>query len=150
MARKEFVRLMESNIWLLDKYADRLRIDQGQLSGLPRQQMSILVRLHQGGCALLKDIARRECVSAPNLCAVFRKLEADGLVLRTVDENDRRNTWYAVTPRGADLANGALEIFRSSVEKMFANISKDDETELTNALKTMNKILSKMEQNEHA
>ncbi len=150
MARKEFVRLMESNIWLLDKYADRLRIDQGQLSGLPRQQMSILVRLHQGGRALLKDIARREYVSAPNLCAVFRKLEADGLVLRTVDENDRRNTWYAVTPRGADLANGALEIFRSSVEKMFANISKDDETELTNALKTMNKILSKMEQNEHA
>ena len=146
MARKEFVRLMESNIWMLDKYADRLRIDHAQLSGVPRQQMSILVRLHQGGRALLKDIARREFVSAPNLCAVFRKLEADGLVLRVVDEHDRRNTWYSVTDRGAELASGALETFRNGVEKMFSELSKEDEAELTSALRTMNKILSKMEQ----
>ena len=145
MSRKEFVRLMESNIWMLDKYADKLRVDQAYLSGFPRQQMSILVRLHQGGRALLKDIARREFVSAPNLCAVFRKLEADGLVLRVVDENDRRNTWYSVTPRGAEIAENALETFRNGVEKMFSGISKQDEVELTTALKTMNKILSNME-----
>lgn len=145
MSRKEFVRLMESNIWMLDKYADKLRVDQAHLSGFPRQQMSILVRLHQGGRALLKDIARREFVSAPNLCAVFRKLEADGLVLRVVDENDRRNTWYSVTPRGAEIAENALETFRNGVEKMFSGISKQDEVELTVALKTMNKILSNME-----
>lgn len=145
MARKEFVRLMESNIWLLDKYADRLRTDQSHLSGFPRQQMSILVRLHQGGRALLKDIARREFVSAPNLCAVFRKLEADGLVLRTVDEHDRRNTWYSVTERGAKLACDAMETFRDGVEAMFSGLSREDETELTAALKTMNKVLSKME-----
>ena len=95
MSRKEFVRLMESNIWMLDKYADKLRIDQAQLSGFPRQQMSILVRLHQGGRAMLKDIARREFVSTPNLCAVFRKLESDGLVLRVVDvvQNWPRTHW---------------------------------------------------------
>lgn len=146
MSRKEFVQLMESNIWLLDKYADKLRSNQVHLSGVPRQQMSILVRLHQGGRAMLKDIARREYVSAPNLCAVFRKLEADGLVSRVVDENDRRNTWYAVTERGAELAIGSMERFRNGVEQMFSGLSKEDEAELTKALKTMNKILSKMEQ----
>ena len=145
MSRKEFVRLMDSNIWLLDKYADRLRIDQSQLSGFPRQQMSILVRLHQGGRALLKDIARREFVSAPNLCALFRKLETDGLVLRTVDEHDRRNTWYSVTDAGAKLASDAMDTFRNGVEKMFSGLSHEDEMELTMALKTMNKILTKME-----
>ena len=145
MARKEFVRLMESNIWMLDKYADKLRIDQAQLSGFPRQQMSILVRLHQGGRALLKDIARREFVSAPNLCALFRKLETDGLVLRTVDEHDRRNTWYSVTDAGAKLASDAMDTFRNGVEKMFSGLSHEDEMELTSALKTMNKILTKME-----
>ncbi len=150
MACKEFVRLMESNIWLLDKYADKLRIDQAHLSGFPRQQMSILVRLHQGGRALLKDIARREIVSAPNLCAIFRKLESDGLVLRVVDEHDRRNTWYSVTERGAQIASNAMETFRNGVEKMFAELSKEDEAELTTALKTMNKILSKMEQHKNA
>ena len=146
MSRKEFVRLMESNIWLLEKYADRLRIDQAQLSGFPRQQMSILVRLHQGGRAMLKDIARREFVSAPNLCALFRKLESDGLVLRVVDENDRRNTWYSVTERGAELAQSALETFRNGVEKLFSSLSREEEAELTAALKVMNKIISNMEQ----
>ena len=147
MSRKEFVRFMESNIWLLDKYADRLRIDDAQLSGFPRQQLSILVRLHKGGRAMLKDIARREFVSTPNLCAAFRKLESDGLVSRTVDENDRRNTWYSVTERGAQIASESMERFRTSIEQMFAGLSKEDENELTGALKTMNKILSKMEQN---
>ena len=146
MSRKEFVRLMESNIWMLDKYADRLRSDVAHDSDFPRQQMSILVRLHQGGRAMLKDIARREYVSTPNLCAVFRKLESDGLVLRVVDENDRRNTWYSVTERGAQLASQSMERFRNAVEKLFEDISKEDESEFTAALKTMNKILSKMEQ----
>ena len=147
MSRKEFVRFMESNIWMLDKYADRLRIDDAHLAGFPRQQLSILVRLHKGGRAMLKDIARRELVSAPNLCAAFRKLESDGLVSRTVDENDRRNTWYSVTERGAQIASESMERFRSSIEQMFSGLSKEDEAELTVALKTMNKILSKMEQN---
>lgn len=146
MSRKEFVRLMESNIWMLDKYADKLRIDQAQLSGFPRQQMAILVRLYKGGRAMLKDIARREFVSAPNLCAVFRKLESDGLVLRVVDENDRRNTWYSVTERGAELAQNALETFRNGVEKLFSSLSSEEEAELTAALKVMNKIISNMEQ----
>ena len=147
MSRKEFVRFMESNIWMLDKYADRLRIDDAHLSGFPRQQLSILVRLYKGGRAMLKDIARRELVSAPNLCAAFRKLESDGLVSRTVDENDRRNTWYSVTERGAQVASESMDRFRSSIEQMFSGLSKEDEAELTVALKTMNKILSKMEQN---
>ena len=146
MSRKEFVRFMESNIWMLDKYADRLRIDDAHLSGFPRQQLSILVRLHKGGRALLKDIARRELVSAPNLCATFRKLESDGLVARAVDENDRRNTWYSVTERGAQIAAESMERFRNGIEQMFVDLSKEDESELTAALKTMNKILSKMEQ----
>lgn len=144
MARKEFVRLLESNIWILDKLADRLKLNPAEMTGYPRQQMSILVRLHNGGRARLKDIARREMVSSPNLCATFRKLERDGLVLRTVDENDRRNTWYCVTDQGTQLASRAMDVFRGSVEKMFANISREDEIELTRAMKTMNEILTKM------
>ena len=108
MARKEFVRLMEENIWMLDRIADKLRLERVDSTGYPRQMMSILVRLHNGGRARLKDIARREHVSAPNLCATFRKLEADGLVVRVVDENDRRNTWYGVSDAGAKLATVAM------------------------------------------
>jgi DNA-binding MarR family transcriptional regulator len=145
MARKEFVRLMEENIWTLDKIADKLRLDRAESTGYPRQMMSILVRLHNGGRAKLKDIARREHVSAPNLCAAFRKLEADGLVIRTIDENDRRNTWYCVSDAGAELAVVAMDLFRAGVEKVFSNISREDEIKLTEALRTMQNILKKVE-----
>lgn len=147
MARKEFVRLMEENIWTLDKIADKLRLDRVETTGYPRQMMSILVRLHNGGRAKLKDIARREHVSAPNLCAAFRKLEADGLVVRTIDENDRRNTWYCVSDSGAELAVVAMNLFRAGVERVFANISREDEARLTEALRTMRDVIKKVELN---
>lgn len=147
MARKEFVRLMEENIWALDKIADKLRLERVDPTGYPRQMMSILVRLHTGGRARLKDIARREHVSAPNLCAAFRKLEADGLVVRTIDEDDRRNTWYCVSESGAELATVAMNLFRAGIEKVFSNISREDEARLTDALRTMHSIIKKVELN---
>ncbi len=147
MSRKEFVSLMEENIWTLDKIAEKLRLDRADTTGYPRQMMSVLVRLNKGGRARLKDIARREHVSAPNLCAVFRKLEADGLVVRSVDEDDRRNTWYCVSPQGAELAQVAMDLFRTGIERVFTNISRQDELELTRALRTMQNILKKVELN---
>ncbi|MBD5391787.1 MarR family transcriptional regulator [bacterium] len=144
MPRKEFVRLMEENIIALDRLADKMRLSPSQLSGRPRQQMVVLVRLH-GRPARLKDIARREGITAPSLCATFRRLERDGLVMRTVDESDRRNTWYRCTPAGDELAQVALNNFRVSIDRMFSGISRDDEQKLTAALKTMNGVLKNME-----
>ena len=147
MARKEFVALLENNIWTLDRMADKVSFERVEKTGYPRQLMSILVRLHNGGRAKLKDIARREHVSAPNLCAAFRKLEADGLVVRTIDENDRRNTWYCVSPAGAELAVVAMDMFRTGVERVFASLSREDEARLTDALRTMRDVIKKVELN---
>ena len=145
MARKEFVSLLEDNIWTLEKLSDRLGLKRTEKIGYPRQLLSILVRLHNGGRARLKDIARREHVSAPNLCAAFRKLEHDGLVLRSVDEDDRRNTWYCVSPAGAELAVVAMDLFRDGIERVFAGISHADEVRLTEALRTMRDVLKNVE-----
>ena len=147
MARKEFVRLMEENIWTLDKIADRLRLERVDSTGYPRQLMSILVRLHNGGRARLKDIARREHVSAPNLCAAFRKLERDGMVVRTIDEQDRRNTWYCTSERGSELAVAAMDLFRTGMERVFSGMSREDEKRLTDALRTMHDVLKNVELN---
>lgn len=146
MSRKEFVSLFEKNIWTLDKMADKLRLERAETTGYPRQLTAILVRLHNGGPAKLKDIARREHMSAPNLCAAFRKLERDGFVVRTIDESDRRNTWYSVSASGADLAVRAMDLFRSGIEKIFAGLSDADERRLVAALDTLHNILSNLDQ----
>ena len=145
MARKEFVKLFEQNVLLFDRLSDKLKRAPAFLAGFPRQQLSVLVRLHLGGPDLLKEIARREMLTAPNLCAVFRKLERDGLVLRKIDEKDRRNTWYSVTEVGEKVATQAMDVMRNAIEDLFAGISREDEMALTGAMKTINSILTKME-----
>jgi DNA-binding MarR family transcriptional regulator len=141
MIRKEFINLIEQNIIILDRMSSRLKSGAGDLSAFPRQQLQIIARLHLGGRAKLKDIARRESVPASNLCSAFRKLEKDGFVLREIDENDRRDTWYSLSKAGDKVAERAMEAFHSRVAELFAGISKDDEAELTTALKSMNKVL---------
>ena len=145
MARKEFVALLEDNIWTMDKLSDRLGLARSGQTGYPRQLISILVRLHNGGRAKLKDIARREHVSAPNLCAAFRKLERDGMVVRTIDEQDRRNTWYCTSERGSELAVAAMDLFRTGIERVFSGMSREDEKRLTDALRTMHDVLINVE-----
>lgn len=147
MPRKEFVHLMEENVLILDRLADKLKMDPATQSGYPRQLMTVLVRLEMGGGARLKDIARRENLSAPNLCAAFRKLERDGLVARMTDDRDRRNVLYSVTPAGHELAAKVMENFRVGIEKMFSAVSATDEQQLTGALRTINNVLKRMEQN---
>lgn len=145
MSRKEFIQLLEDNIFILDRLADKLKKNPALICGYPKQQISVLVRLYIGGRARLKDIARREYVTTPNLCASFRKLEHDGLVVRVVDDKDRRNTWYFCTVRGEEVAQTALNAFRAAISDLFVNLTRADEETLTKSLKNINDILNKME-----
>lgn len=145
MSRKEFIQLLEDNIFILDRLADKLKKNPALICGYPKQQISVLVRLYIGGRARLKDIARREYVTTPNLCASFRKLEHDGLVVRVVDDKDRRNTWYSCTARGEEVAKTALNALRAAISDLFVNLTRTDEETLTKSLKNINGILNKME-----
>lgn len=145
MARKEFIQLMKDNIIIGDRLANRLKCDFSKISDYSTKQIMLLMRLYLGGRSLLKDIAMREVISTPNLCAAFRVLEGDGLVLHTVDENDRRNTWYEITDAGAEIAKQALDILGCAIENLTSSLSREDEAELTRCMRTMNSILSKLE-----
>ena len=145
MARKEFVRLIEENMTIMDRLMDRMKSKMMKNMEFTRSQMSVLVRLHLGGRALLKDIAYREFTTTPNLCATFKNLESKGLVLREVDEHDRRNTWYSVTPAGADVAKKMIADFKDIIGEVFAGLSREDEEKLIDAMTNINKVLSNME-----
>ncbi len=145
MIRKELVSLLEKNILLFAKLSERINRGQVDFGEYSRQQAQILIRLYLSGKTRLKDLAAREFVPAPNLCAAFRKMERDGLVSRTVDENDRRNTWYSVTEHGVTLASKFIDMFHQAVATMFKDIDKNDEEDLIKSFKTMNGILMKLE-----
>lgn len=144
MAHKEFIKLMKENVMIVDHLANRLKCDFSKISNYSQKHIALLLRLHLGGRAMLKDIAQREMVSAPNLCAIFRILERDGLVAHSVDENDRRNTWYELTPAGTQLALNAFDALGNAIDELTSSLSHEDEVELSRCMKTMNSILSKL------
>ena len=145
MARKEFVRLIEDNMTIMDRLMDKMKSKIMRNTEYTRSQMSVIVRLYLGGRALLKDIAYREFTTTPNLCATFKNLEAKGLVLREVDKQDRRNTWYSVTKAGADVAKSMIAEFENTIGAVFANLSASDEEKLIEAMSSINEILLNME-----
>lgn len=144
MVKKELIGLLEKNIVLFAKLSERINRAQIDFGGYSRTQAQLLVRLYVGGRVRLKDLAAREFLPAPNICAAFRKMERDGVVLRTVDEDDRRNTWYSVTDVGADFARKIIEMLHNAIAVIFKDIDKNDEEELIRSFKSMHNILMKI------
>ncbi|MCQ2574952.1 MAG: MarR family winged helix-turn-helix transcriptional regulator [Alphaproteobacteria bacterium] len=145
MQYKEFTQLMADNIILMSRLGNNLHSLVVLPDGYSKQQILILVRLYIGGKAKLKDIASREFMSTANLCSLFRKMEQLNLVARDVDDKDRRDTWYSLTKYGQNIAKAVIDKFLSGLENIFSSISKEDEKALTDATKTINALLKKME-----
>ena len=130
---------------IMGRLSSRLQPLLEDNSKYSRQQMSVLIRLYLAGKIKLKDFANREVISTANLCAVFRKLESDKLVVRYVDENDHRDTWYEVTKSGKSLAEKLIDKFMHGLESLCQVLPTEDEDKLANTVKTINEILKKME-----
>lgn len=145
MTHNEVTELMAENMRIMGRLSSRLQPLLEANSNFSRQQMSVLVRLYLAGKIKLKDFANREVISTANLCGVFRKLEQDKLVVRSVDENDRRDTWYEVTRSGKVLAEKLIDKFMKGLESLCKVLPEEDEDKLANTVKTINEILKKME-----
>lgn len=145
MTHAEVTRLMAENMRIMSRMSTHLHSMFGETNRASRQQMSVLVRLYLAGRIKLKDFANREVMSTANLCSVFRKLEAEKLIVRSVDENDRRDIWYEVSRSGKNIAEKLLDKFMTSLESLFKVLPEEDEDKMAETIKTMNGILKKME-----
>lgn len=145
MTHNEVTELMAENMRILSRLSSRLQPIFEETSRATRQQMSILVRLYLAGKIKLKDFAAREVISTANLCSVFRKLEAEKLVVRSIDENDHRDTWYEVTKSGKVMAEKLLDKFMCALESLCRVLPEEEEDKLAETVKTTNTILKKME-----
>ena len=145
MTHTEVTNLMAENMRIMGRLSSRLQPLLEENSKNTRQQMSVLVRLYLAGKIKLKDFANREVISTANLCSVFKKLEQDKLVVRSVDENDHRDTWYDVTKSGKALAEKLIDKFMQGLEGLCKVLPPEDEDKLAETVKTINGILKKME-----
>ena len=146
MARKKFIELLEQNGMLLERLLTRIQQFPSQRVGYNRQQLMILCDLAVCGRSKLKEIAHRQSMPTPNLCIMFRKLEAEGLVMRTVDENDRRNTWYSVTAKGQKIVTKFKDSVMDTIEQFCHGLSSAEENKVAECFEYLNKILTRVEE----
>ncbi len=146
MARKEFISLIEENGMIVERMLMRIHQYPSQDLGYSRQQLMVLVDLAISGKSMLKEIAHRQGIPTPNLCIMFRKLEGEGLVARTVDDQDRRNTWYSVTPHGRKIVNQFRENVFDIIESFCNCLTPDEEKTVTKCLGDINRILKRVEE----
>jgi DNA-binding MarR family transcriptional regulator len=71
--------------------------------GLSAPRLSALSVVVFGGPVTLGDLARAEQVRPPTMTRLVQALEAERLVTRTADAEDKRVMWIKVTPRGRRL-----------------------------------------------
>lgn len=145
MAQKEYISLIEENGMILERLLSRVQQYPSQTVGYSRQQLIILCDLLISGKSKLKEIAHRQCTPTPNLCIMFRKLESEGLIARTVDEQDRRNTWYSLTAKGQKITNQFKQEVLNTIESFFNGLTATEEKKLTECITFMNKILKHVE-----
>jgi DNA-binding MarR family transcriptional regulator len=89
--------------------AARLRLSATRLArqlrqesdaGLSPSQLSALATIERHGSLTLGALAEQERVAPPSVTKVVAKLEAAALVVRRLDEADRRVAWVSTTPLG--------------------------------------------------
>ena len=76
---------------------------QDEKWGLSAPRLSALSVVVFGGPVTLGDLARTEQVRPPTMTRLIQALEAEGLVTRTPDVDDKRVMWIKATARGRRL-----------------------------------------------
>jgi DNA-binding MarR family transcriptional regulator len=99
--------------------------------GLSIPKLTALGRLVESGESLpLGQLADRLACVKSNVTQLVDRLEADGLVSRTPDPNDRRSTLAIITPAGRDAYEQGIRIHRSAEQELFGTLTADEASAL--------------------
>ena len=124
------------------KSAERLRQEADSVvieaAGLTVAQAALLVVVLNDPDATQSDIAVRLELSEPAVTQMVARLQREGLIERTRDENDRRRWRLKVTTDGlakAERARVAFEAVNARLEKMMGEEIASDVAQRLNTLR---------------
>ncbi len=101
---------------------------------LPRfDVMAALYRQPEG--MLMSEISRFLMVSNGNVTGIVDRLVADGLVVRSQRDGDRRTSFIRLTNRGHALFEAMAKAHQEWVDELLKDVSADDANELSAKLK---------------
>ena len=103
---------------------------------LPRfDVMAALYRRRDG--VTMTELSRMLLVSNGNATTVVDRLEADGIVVRTPSDTDRRTVFVALTAQGVTVFEHQATPHEAQVNRLFGHLTEADLDTLTDILKRM-------------
>jgi DNA-binding MarR family transcriptional regulator len=99
--------------------------------GLSLAKLAALTRLAEAGDSLpLGQLAERlKCVKS-NVTQLVDRLEADGLVARAAEPNDRRSRLAVLTDAGRNAYVHGSDILQATERELFTALSRDESAQL--------------------
>src|SRR4051794_22426726 len=94
-------------------------------------KLAALHQLSQAGDSLpLGHLAERLACVKSNVTQLVDRLEADGLVVRAADPNDRRSRLAVITDNGKTAYARGMQIQQQTEKEIFGALTKEESTEL--------------------
>ena len=108
--------------------------------GLSLPKLAALDRLMQtGGILPLGQLADRLACVKSNVTQLVDRLEADGLVTREPDPNDRRSRLAVITNAGRQAYEKGAGIHRDAERQLFGALSTDDAARLADIIEKLDR-----------
>jgi len=113
--------------------------------GLSLAKAGVLKHLVAAGDTLpLSQLAERSSCVKSNITQLVDRLEADGLVRRVSDPDDRRSVRAALTPAGRRQYEAASAAMTSSEREIFGELSADERRQLNLLLERLSTATVKL------
>lgn len=90
-----------------------------------------------GGSAVQSDLAQQLDVRRASISEILTKMEARGLIVRSKDENDKRQLTVSLTSEGEQVLEEDREYRREDPAKMFAVLSEEERQQLRGLLEKL-------------
>jgi MarR family transcriptional regulator, 2-MHQ and catechol-resistance regulon repressor len=108
-----------------------------EATGLTPLEFAVIQRLHSDQGRRLTDIGAELLCVKSTITRLVDRLEADGLVRRTPDPDDRRAQRLRLTPRGITVREQAIMLHNAAVERRMAVLDSDEQSQLRSLLEKL-------------
>lgn len=119
---------------------DKIRKEADNTEVLKHSARKLLIELaHHDGLTQL-DLVKATHLKAPTVSVTLQKMESDGIVTRTSDENDLRITRVFLTEKGREIDRKTIETIKKEEKMVMCGITDEE-------ISTIMPILLKMRKN---
>lgn len=105
---------------------------------------SVLKTLYNNGTNNVSYICEKLIIKNSSMSYVIKKLENKDLIIRTIDQDDKRNFNLKLTNKGIKLMDEVIVDYNDITEALLSNLNESDKKQITNYLKIISKKADKV------